>query len=93
MSVAWRGGTGGNQRAMHDMRVIIAQRLAGKIGHHAAGFVHQKVGRRKVPVMAAGRGEGGIERAMRDAGQPQAPANAPWAGPGYSGFRPDSLSR
>src|SRR5450830_1734143 len=27
------GGTGGNQRAVHDMRSIVAQRPAGKIGH------------------------------------------------------------
>jgi len=65
------GMPGGNQRAMHDMRAVIAKPLAGKIGEHAAGFVHQKIGRRKVPVMAAGRGERGIEFSLRDAREPQ----------------------
>ena len=62
-SISAHGGRVRPQSARHARyRAIIAQRLAGEIGHHAAGFVHQKVGRRKVPVVAAA-GEGGIELA------------------------------
>jgi hypothetical protein len=65
------GGTRGDQGAMRRMRSIIGEGPPGKVGHHAAGFVHQKVGRRKVPVVAAMRREGRAERAVGDARQPQ----------------------
>ena len=44
---------GGNQRAMRRLRFIVFQRPADKFGERAAGFVHQKIGRRKVPIMTA----------------------------------------
>jgi hypothetical protein len=62
------GGTGGDQRAMGGMRPMVAQWPAGKVSHHAAGFVHQKVGCCKVPGMTAAGGEGSIEFSMRYAG-------------------------
>src|ERR1700688_1042440 len=68
---AMAGTTGGYQRAMHNVRDIVTQQTAGNIGQQAAGFVHQKVGRGKVPVMAARRGQCGIEFPLRDARQPQ----------------------
>src|SRR6185369_17343583 len=49
------GRAGRDQCAVHDMRTIVIQRLPGEIGEQTAGFVHQKVGGRKVPVVAAGR--------------------------------------
>src|SRR3954447_12122330 len=45
-------GTGGNQRPMRHKRAVEAEREAGEVGQHAAGFVHQKVGGGKVPVVA-----------------------------------------
>ncbi len=65
------GGSGGDQRAVHHVRAIIDKPPPRKVGHHAAGFVHQKVGRRKIPIVAAAGGKGGIELAMRDADKPQ----------------------
>jgi hypothetical protein len=62
---AMTGLTGSDQRAVCALQPIIYQWLTNKISEHPAGFVHQKVGRRKVPVMAAGRGQGSIELAMR----------------------------
>jgi hypothetical protein len=47
------GVAGGYQRAVRGLRLIVLQRPAEDIGERAAGFVHQKIGRRKVPVMAA----------------------------------------
>ena len=72
-----------NRRARHDARARprpaapwtdrAGCRSAARpsSGHRAAGFVHQKVGSRKVPVVAVAAGEGGIERAMGDARKPQ----------------------
>jgi hypothetical protein len=65
------GRPGGNQRTVRRVRAVIDKPPPRKLRHHAAGFVHQKVGRRKIPIVAAGRRKGGIERAMPDAGEPQ----------------------
>ena len=68
---AMAGGTRGNQRALCGMRGLIMQRPAVKIGHRATRLVHQKVGGGEVPVVAAGRGQGGIEVAARHARESQ----------------------
>ena len=46
-------------------------RLAVEIGQRAAGFVHQKVGCRKVPVVAVAADDGDVDLAMGDPRQPQ----------------------
>ena len=45
----------------------------------AARFVHQKIGRRKVPVVAVAAGDGDVAGALRDAGEAQRQRRAPAA--------------
>ena len=61
----------GDERAVPRVGAIVDQPPPGKVGHDAAGFVHQKVGCRKVPVVAVAAGDGDIEDALRYAGKPQ----------------------
>ena len=60
-----------DQQRMHRLRAIVGQRLAVDVGQRAAGFVHQKVGCGKVPVVAVAADDGDVDLAMRDAGEPQ----------------------
>src|SRR6185312_6027219 len=57
------GGAGGKNGAMHNIHTIECERMAGEIGHEAAGFVHQKVRGGKVPVVAAAGRERDVEHA------------------------------
>ena len=54
---------GGEQRVMDRIGPIVDQRLPRYRRYQPAGFVHQKVGCRKIPVMAVRPGESAIERA------------------------------
>ena len=51
------GTAGSDQRAMRRSRLIVLRPLTGEIGERAAGFVHQKIGRCKVPIVTAARGQ------------------------------------
>src|ERR1043165_3642301 len=62
---------GGDQRAMQRVGAIVNEGLTRERGQCAAGLVHQKIGSRKVPVVAVMRGKREIERACGDARQPQ----------------------
>ena len=62
---------GGDQHPVPRLGTIISQRLAAKRGERAARFVHQKVSRRKVPVVTVAARNGGVEGALRDPGKPQ----------------------
>jgi hypothetical protein len=57
---------------------IIRQPLAAKRRERAARFVHQKVGRRKIPVVTAAAGDGGVNGSFGDAGKPQSQRVDPW---------------
>src|SRR4029078_2217806 len=61
------GPTGCDERAANGLRTVVFQRPSGEIGQRAAGFVHQKIGGCKVPVMAAPRGECSVARTRRGA--------------------------
>ena len=63
--------TGCDERAVNGLRTVVFRRPSCEIGQHAAGFVHQKVGGCKVPVMAAARGQSGVERPLRHTCQTQ----------------------
>src|SRR6185503_9800510 len=65
------GGTGCDQCTMHDVRAVEAERAAGEVGHEAAGFVHQKMCSRKVPVVAAAGGKRSVQNAFADLRQAQ----------------------
>jgi len=56
---------------MRDLRLTVLQRLAGKVGERAAGFVHQKIGRRKVPIVTAGRCKCRLQCPLRNTCNPQ----------------------
>ena len=68
---------GGNKRAMQRIGAIVDQGLTRECGQRAAGFVHQKIGSRKVPVVAVVRREGQIERARRRRARAAARARTP----------------
>ena len=55
------GAAGGHQRTMHRIGPIVDQGFPRQRRQRAAGFVHQKVSRRKVPVVAVGSGEGAVD--------------------------------
>ena len=42
----------GNERPVRQLGAVVDQRPPRKGGQRAAGFVHQKVRRRKVPIVA-----------------------------------------
>jgi hypothetical protein len=46
------GAPGGDQGPVHQLGAIINRRLPRERRQSAAGFVHQKVGSRKVPIVA-----------------------------------------
>ena len=63
--------SGRDQHAMNRIGLIVGQRLALERGQHAAGFVHQKISSRKVPIVAVAAGDGRIQFALRHARQAQ----------------------
>ena len=63
---------------MHRLRAVIGQNLPRQRGQRTAGFVHQKVGRRKVPVVAVAACKSDVERALRDACKAQRERADPW---------------
>src|SRR5262249_49928919 len=68
----------GNERAMHGMRLIVDQLFAGQRGECPAGFVHQKIGGCKVPIMAVRGGERAVERTGGDPGNTQRERGNAW---------------
>src|SRR6188474_211317 len=63
--------TGSDERAVNGLRTIVFQRPSCEIGQRAAGFVHQKVGSCKIPLMATRRRKSCVERALRHACEPE----------------------
>ena len=61
----------GDQGFMRRVGSIVGEYSSPDIGQRTACFVHQKVGRRKVPIVARPPRERNIERALGDARQPQ----------------------
>src|SRR6476661_8554683 len=63
--------SGREQYPMPRHRTIIDDATASDRGEHATGFVHQKVGSRKVPVVTVGTSDCDIACAIRDLSQSQ----------------------
>src|SRR5438067_2468873 len=63
--------SGGQQRVMDRIGPIVDQRLPRQSRYQPLGFVHQKIGCRKVPVVTIGGREGAVERTGGDACEPQ----------------------
>ena len=57
---------------------IIDQCAAPDGRQRAASFVHQKVSRRKVPIMAVAAGDGDVEHALRHTRQTQRERGNAW---------------
>ena len=70
-SAACRSRPAASSDAVDRIGPVVDQNPAVERGQHAAGFVHQKVGSRKVPVVAVAAGDGGVELACGHAGEPQ----------------------
>ena len=60
-----------DQDAVNRIRPVIDEHPAVERGHHASGFVHQKIGSRKVPIMAVAAGHCGLDLALRHAHETQ----------------------
>ena len=56
----------GDQGFMHRVGSIVGEYPPLDIGQRTACFVHQKVGRRKVPIVAGPPRESRVERALGD---------------------------
>jgi hypothetical protein len=56
---------------VHRVVLIVEQQSPRQRSERPARFVHQKVGRRKVPIMTVRRSKGAVERTVRDARQTQ----------------------
>ncbi len=55
-----------HQHAVDGLRLVVNQRLTVEPGDCPAGFVHQKIGSRKVPVVAGTAGDGAVQLAGRN---------------------------
>ena len=71
--------TGCDKHPVPWHRTIVGNRSARQRRKRAARFVHQKIGRRKVPIVAVAAGKSGIAKALRDAYKPQRQRMPPWA--------------
>jgi hypothetical protein len=61
--------SGGGQNSVPRVRAVIEHRATSDTRQRPAGFVHQKIGCRKVPVVAVGSGNCSIHSSLRDAGK------------------------
>src|SRR5262245_18196195 len=61
----------GYQCAMRGLRLIVLQRVARKVSERAAGFVHQKIGRCKIPIVTACGCACRLQSPLGDACHPQ----------------------
>ena len=60
-----------HQHPVRHLPAIVEDRVARKRGHVTIRFLHDQIGRGKVPVAALAAGKGGIEPPSRDPAQPQ----------------------
>ena len=60
-----------HQHPVRHFPPIVENRIAGERGHPTIRFLHDQIGRGKVPVPALSAGKGGIEIALRDPAEPK----------------------
>ena len=60
-----------HQHPVRYPATIVENRVPRERGHVTIGFVHDQIGRGKVPVAALAAGKGRIEAALRDPAKPQ----------------------
>ena len=56
-----------HQYPVRDFPAIVEDGIAGKRGHPTIRFLHDQIGRGKIPVAALAAGKGRVEPAIRDA--------------------------
>ena len=62
---------GGDEPPVPRHTTVVDDRPTPEGRYRAARFVHQKISRRKVPVVAVAAGDGDIESSLGHAGKPQ----------------------
>ena len=60
-----------HQHPVRHLPAIVEDRVPRERGHVTIRFLHDQIGRGKVPVAALAAGKSGIETALRDPAQPQ----------------------
>ena len=60
-----------HQHPVRNLPAIVEDRIPGERGHVTIRFLHDQMGRGKVPVAALATGKGRIEPSVRDPAQPQ----------------------
>src|SRR6266700_783751 len=60
-----------HQHSVRHLPAIIRNRIPRERGHPTIRFLHDQIGRRKVPVAALPAGESRVKAALRDPAQPQ----------------------
>ena len=60
-----------HQHPVRHLPAIIRNRIPRKRGHPTIRFLHDQIGRRKVPVAALPAGKSRVKAALRDPSQPQ----------------------
>ena len=60
-----------HQHPVRHFPTIIEDRISGEVAHPTIRFVHEQIGRRKVPIMTIAARKSRIQPAMGDPAQPQ----------------------
>ena len=60
-----------HQHPVRHFPAVIEDGFSGEVAHPTIRFLHDQIGRRKVPVMAVAPRKSRIQRAMGDPAQPQ----------------------
>ena len=74
-------------------RLIIGHRAPSEGRKQTASFVHQKISRGKVPVVAVDAGDRNVNRSLRDAGEAKRKRMHPWHDGEGRGERRESLQK
>ena len=59
-----------HQHSVRHFPAIVEDAISGEIAHPTIRFLHDQIGRRKVPIMAVAPGKSRIKRAVGDPAQP-----------------------
>ncbi|MGY3652676.1 hypothetical protein ACVWW2_007967 [Bradyrhizobium sp. LM4.3] len=60
-----------HQHPVRDFPAVIEDGISGEVAHPTIRFLHDQIGRRKVPVMTVAARKSRIQRAMGDPAEPQ----------------------
>ena len=60
-----------DEHPVRHIAQIVNEPIPRKRGHITIGFLHDQIGRRKIPVAALATGEGRIQTSLRDPAKPK----------------------